>query len=56
MAGDILGHPKTQFELNERITLHSTVLAFMTVGVITRVYTRAIIVRKFCLDDCEYPQ
>lgn len=41
------------YGLNERIALHSVVLALMTVAVGMRLYTRAIITKKFGLDDRE---
>ena len=37
----------------DTIVLHSVVLAFMTVAVIIRLYTRAVIKKNFGLDDCK---
>lgn len=42
--------------LNERIALHSVVLALATIAVFMRLYTRAVITKKFGLDDCKYLQ
>ena len=41
------------YGLNERIALHSVVLALMTIAVFVRLYTRAIITKKVGLDDCK---
>jgi hypothetical protein len=38
---------------HENIILHSVVLAFTTVAVFIRVYTRIMITRSFGIDDCE---
>jgi hypothetical protein len=48
-------HLQTKYELNERIALHSVVLSLMTIAVAVRLYTRAVIIKKFCLDDCKWP-
>ena len=39
---------------HDNIVLHTVVLAFTTVAVIVRVYTRAVIKRNFGVDDCTY--
>jgi hypothetical protein len=39
---------------HRNIVLHSIVVAFTTIAVLVRLYTRAIVKKKFGVDDCEY--